>query len=87
MSCERPVLCSNATSLPEIVGEGALLFDPAEPHSITCAIERLEAEPQLERALIKRGRERVAAFGTVFDVAAKYLDAFEDVAATRRRLT
>ncbi|MBV8717416.1 MAG: glycosyltransferase family 4 protein [Chloroflexi bacterium] len=87
MSSERPVLCSNATSLPEIVGEGALLFDPSEPHSITCAIERLEAEPQLERALIKRGRERVAAFGTVFDVAAKYLDAFEDVAATRRRLS
>ncbi len=31
MRCGTPVVASNATSIPEVVGEGALLFDPKDP--------------------------------------------------------
>ncbi len=36
-----PVACSNTSSLPEVVGEAALLFDPREETAITAALERL----------------------------------------------
>lgn len=87
MACDRPVLCSNTTSLPEVAGDAAVLFDPLDLEGIVGAIERLESDPELERTLIQRGRERVAYFGTARDMAAKYLEVFENVAAARARAT
>src|SRR5208282_2493884 len=36
-----PVACSNASSLPEVAGEAALLFDPRDVGAIAAALERL----------------------------------------------
>ena len=36
-----PVACSNASSLPEVAGEAALLFDPHDERAIAAALERL----------------------------------------------
>jgi glycosyltransferase involved in cell wall biosynthesis len=83
MALSKPVLCSNVTSLPEVAGDAALLFDPYDVAQITAAIERLEREPALESSLIARGRQRVAFFGTPEQWAAKYLAAFEDVVKCR----
>lgn len=82
MAYERPVLCSDVTSLPEIAGDAALLFDPRDPSAIADAITRLEAESGLEACLVRRGRERVAQFGTARDMAARYLAAFEEAVAS-----
>jgi glycosyltransferase involved in cell wall biosynthesis len=55
-----PVACADATSLPEVVGEAALLFDPLSVEAIAAAMrELLEGRPDL----IERGRERAASFG------------------------
>jgi glycosyltransferase involved in cell wall biosynthesis len=57
-----PVACSNVSSLPEVAGDAALLFDPAEPGEIAAAIDRLVADEPLRADLVSRGRERCEAF-------------------------
>jgi glycosyltransferase involved in cell wall biosynthesis len=57
-----PVCCSNASSLPEVAGEAALLFDPRSEVEIAAAIERLLGDERLARELRQRGRARAASF-------------------------
>ena len=57
-----PVACSNTSSLPEVAGDAALLFDPNEEQAIAGALERLLSDrPEVER-LRARGLERAAQF-------------------------
>jgi glycosyltransferase involved in cell wall biosynthesis len=57
-----PVACADRTSLPEVAGDAALLFDPERPDQIAAAIERLLSdEPERER-LIQEGLARAAQF-------------------------
>jgi len=57
-----PVACSNASSLPEVAGEAALMFDPRDPRSIAVALERLlHPGPEIE-ALKAAGVARAAQF-------------------------
>jgi len=62
MDRDVPVACSNASSLPEVAGEAALLFDPLDEDALAQAIQRLLGEPALRHTLIARGRERVKLF-------------------------
>lgn len=57
-----PVACSNVTSLPDLVGDSALLFNPDQPLEIAAAIHRLWVDPFLREQLIERGRKNVTRF-------------------------
>ena len=57
-----PVACSNASSLPEVAGDAALLFDANDEAAIADALRRLLAEPTLAERLRAAGRERVREF-------------------------
>lgn len=57
-----PVACSDASSLPEVAGQAALLFDPRSEQQITAAIERVLGEPQLAQRLRREGLARAAQF-------------------------
>jgi glycosyltransferase involved in cell wall biosynthesis len=57
-----PVACSDRSSLPEVAGEAALLFDPTDPAAIARAIERLLGDRELAAELARRGRLRAAKF-------------------------
>jgi glycosyltransferase involved in cell wall biosynthesis len=57
-----PVACSNASSLPEVAGEAALLFDPNDEAEIAAALERLLTDRELASAMRARGLERVKQF-------------------------
>jgi glycosyltransferase involved in cell wall biosynthesis len=54
-----PVACSNVSSLPEVVGDAALLFDPYDVAAIVEVIQRLLGDRALAGDLARRGRERV----------------------------
>lgn len=47
----KPVLCSNATSLPEIAGDAALTFDPMDVDAIGEALVEITNRPELRSAL------------------------------------
>lgn len=57
-----PVLCSNATALPEQVRDGGLLFDPTDIEAIAGAIARTVTDADFRGELQRRGRERLRAF-------------------------
>ncbi|MGO9901072.1 MAG: glycosyltransferase family 4 protein [Solirubrobacteraceae bacterium] len=57
-----PVACSGVSSLPEVVGDAALLFDPASPRSMADALERLLSDGKLAATLSERGEERCRMF-------------------------
>jgi glycosyltransferase involved in cell wall biosynthesis len=57
-----PVACSNASSLPEVAGDAALLFDPRIPSQIAQAIQRLLGDETLADRLRALGHERTRKF-------------------------
>lgn len=62
MSFDCPVVCSGVSSIPEVVGNAAELFDPYDVDSIRIAIERVISNNVLREVLIARGRERIKVF-------------------------
>jgi glycosyltransferase involved in cell wall biosynthesis len=79
MACGTPVICSNASSLPEVAGEAALLFDPADAGALTQAMERLYTEPGLAEAVRTRGLAQARRFSWQ-TCARAVLSVLEDVA-------
>jgi glycosyltransferase involved in cell wall biosynthesis len=57
-----PTACSNASSLPEVAGDAALLFEPRDEAQIADALERVLADEALRAQLRARGLERVKLF-------------------------
>jgi glycosyltransferase involved in cell wall biosynthesis len=57
-----PVACSNASSLPEVAGDAALLFDPHDEAAIAAALERLLSDRPKAQRLRERGLERARQF-------------------------
>ncbi len=57
-----PVACSDNSSLPEVAGDAALLFDPYEEAQIAAQIERLLRDRELAETLAQRGYERCELF-------------------------
>jgi glycosyltransferase involved in cell wall biosynthesis/SAM-dependent methyltransferase len=78
MAAGKPVMCSNSTSLPEVAGGAALLFDPRKPAEMLEAITRVEQDSELRRVLRERGAQRVAAFGGPEEMTALYLKVFQE---------
>lgn len=62
MACGCPVIASNASSLPEVVGDAGLLVDPVDVAALADAIVRLLADPALRSDLRVRGQRRAALF-------------------------
>jgi glycosyltransferase involved in cell wall biosynthesis len=57
-----PVACSNASSLPEVAGDAALLFDPRSVEQLADALRRLLSDAALRERLREAGRLRVRQF-------------------------
>ncbi|HMH50550.1 MAG TPA: glycosyltransferase family 1 protein [Candidatus Acidoferrum sp.] len=62
MACGVPVICSNTTSLPEVVGDAALTFDPLRTDEIGAALRHVLTDGAVAADLIARGRARAARF-------------------------
>lgn len=60
MACGAPVVASNRSSLPETVGEAALLTDPDDPNRIAQDVAAVLTDGKLWQALVRKGFERVA---------------------------
>ena len=86
MACGTPVICSNVTSLPEVAGDAAILFDPAQRGggtsraSLRSALERVLHDEALQAELREKGLARAAQFSWQ-DTAARTLALYRRVAS------
>lgn len=78
MAGGTPVLCSSASSLPEVTGDAALLLDPDDADEWANALVRIDADDALRANLAARGRVRAATF-TWDDTVAGLLRVFQRV--------
>ena len=76
MACGCPVACSNAASLPEVVGDAARLFDPSSVEELIEAVDDVLANADSWR---QRGFERAAAF-TWEETARRHEDVYAELA-------
>lgn len=62
MACGAPVISSNATSLPEVVGDAALLVDARDRDAVASAMKRVLEDRELREDLRRRGAMRAKVF-------------------------
>jgi glycosyltransferase involved in cell wall biosynthesis len=62
MACGTPVVVSNTTALPEVVGQAGLLVPPEDIGAIAAAIQQLYEQPETYSHLVKAGCDRAQSF-------------------------
>lgn len=62
MRARTPVVCSNATCLPEVAGGAALLADPEDLPAWIAALDRALTDAVTRQELVARGTQRFAAY-------------------------
>jgi glycosyltransferase involved in cell wall biosynthesis len=62
MACGVPIATSNTTSLPEVAGDAALLFDPLDVEDMARTIVAVTRHNDIRDMLIARGRTRIQLF-------------------------
>jgi glycosyltransferase involved in cell wall biosynthesis len=82
MQCGVPVIAGNRTSIPEVVGEAGLLFDPFDTNSLVQALTRMLDNPEYRAALRIQGLERAREFDWK-QTAQLTLKAYQKAAVTK----
>lgn len=79
MASGTPVVVSNVSSLPEVVGDGGLLVNPYDPQAIADGVAKVLDDDQLRRDLTARGLVRARAFSWAESVK-RIRQIYQDVA-------
>jgi glycosyltransferase involved in cell wall biosynthesis len=79
MACGAPVVASNVSSLPEVVGEAAVQINPENVFDIARGIREVLLDEELRARLIRRGREQAARFSWNW-TARQVLEIYNEVA-------
>lgn len=82
MACGTPTIVSNSSSLPEVVGDAALLVDPNNPEEIAVAMHRLLTDDALHAEMSAKGLQRAQCFSWA-SAARSTLDVYRMAAQTR----
>lgn len=82
MACGTPVITSNTSSMPEVGGEGAILTDPTDEHSIAGKLLELEKNPSFYQKQKGLGLERVKSFSWE-QTARSLLKLYQSIASSK----
>jgi len=85
MACGTPVVCSNVSSLPEVVGDAAVIVNPENVFEIARGIRELLLDNDLRDRLIERGFEHLRRFSWESS-AGQVLQTYKEIAAKNRPL-
>jgi glycosyltransferase involved in cell wall biosynthesis len=83
MACGCPVACSDRGSLPEVVGDAGLRFDPTSVQEMAGALERITTDGELRGRLRTAGIERSLAFSWAA-AARRHVELYRRAAEIRR---
>lgn len=84
MACGVPVITSNVSSLPEVVGNAAIIVNPENVFEIARGIREALLDEEARRRCIQRGYEQVRRFSWR-STAEQVLDVYREVAAAGRK--
>jgi len=84
MACGTPILASNVSSIPEVAGDAALLFDPYNINEMANKIDRVINDKELRQKLVQRGFERIKKYSWK-NTAKEILGVFEEVCNVEKR--
>lgn len=84
MSCGAPVVCSNRTSLPEVVGDAALSIDPDNLQELVDAMYRVLTDTELQSDLRVRSLQQARRFNW-HNAAEQTLAVYEEVLASKKK--
>lgn len=79
MVLSKPIVAANILSIPEMVGDAALLFDPSNTEELVASLSKLVFDPALRSHLIERGRERASRFTRWDEDLEQFLQVVESV--------
>ncbi len=82
MACGTPTIVSNVSSLPEVVGDAALLVNPRDSEEIAVAMHRLLTDDALHAELCEKGLQRARTFSWE-KAAQRTLEVYRQVVAAR----
>ncbi len=82
LACGVPVVCSNASSLPEVMGDAGLLIPPTDVRAWMLGLGRILTDADLRRDLSARGPRQAARF-TWPDAARKTRAVYDELLAGR----
>lgn len=85
MACGTPVIASNASSLPEVVGDAGILADPHDVTALADAIARVVGDRELHRYLSQRGPEWAAQF-TWTETARRTVNVYDSILTRKEDL-
>ena len=57
-----PVIASNSASIPEVVGQAALLFEPTSSDDLRIKLDKALSDMELRKTLIELGYQRKSRF-------------------------
>lgn len=84
MSCGVPVISSNTSSMPEIIGEAGILINPKDKKGWVRAILNVLGNPGLQKEMIKKGLIQAEKFSWE-DIARKTISVYERVCSNENR--
>lgn len=83
MACGIATAVSNKSSLPEVVGDSTIIFDPQNIDEIVFAVKEILEDNKLKKFLIKKGLERVKLFDWN-KTAEEFLNLFKNYAESEK---
>jgi glycosyltransferase involved in cell wall biosynthesis len=78
MNCGTPVITSNRSSIPEIVGSAAVMIDPEDPAALAEMIVSLLRRPEEREKMSRLGLEQAGRF-TWEEAARKTLAVYQSI--------
>ncbi|MBM4048369.1 MAG: glycosyltransferase family 4 protein [Planctomycetes bacterium] len=84
MACGTPAISSNTSSMPEVVGDAGILFDPNDTVALTHAMNAALTDQALRATLVGKGLHRAPTFSWE-RTARQTLDVYRSVASARGR--
>ena len=82
MSCGTPVITSNLTSIPEIVGDAAMLINPHNINGLRDSLIKLLSEPKIYDVLVNKGLKRASEFSWL-KTAKETLNVYETISMNK----
>lgn len=76
MACGTPVICSNSSSLPEVVGDAAVQVDPSDSQALAHALREMLEDEVLRASFQEKGLARARLFSWD-ETARKTIDAYQ----------